>query len=136
MARKSKYTDIYKKTNGKNPIPFPHIVLEEKKEVYFRIVTGFPAILAVKPIMREHFSDDYTGLIASDETWENLMKDLPPHFLIKKEKTVVFLIKGVFPEELILEQYMHNFPSFYKGIVMRCEESFYKLRMKANSLNE
>ena len=136
MERKSKYTDIYKKTNGKNPIPFPHIVLEEKKEVYFRIVTGFPAILAVKPIMREHFSDDYKGLIASDETWENLMKDLPPHFLIKKEKTVVFLIKGVFPEELIFKKYMHNFPNFYKGIVMRCEESFYKLRMKANNSNE
>tara|TARA_Y100000589_G_C27165377_1_gene634539 strand:+ start:742 stop:1149 length:408 start_codon:yes stop_codon:yes gene_type:complete len=134
MTRKSKYTNNYKKSHGKNPIPFPHIVLEEKKEVYFRIVSGFPAILAVKPIMREHFSDEYKGLIASDEIWEDLMKDIPPHFIIEKDKTVVFLIKGIFKEELILSKYMDNFPKSYKGTVMRCEESFYKLRMKANSI--
>ena len=134
MTRKSKYTNNYKKSHGKNPIPFPHIVLEEKKEVYFRIVSGFPAILAVKPIMREHFSDEYKGLIASDEIWEDLMKDIPPHFIIEKDKTVVFLIKGIFKEELILSKYMDNFPKSYKGTVMRCEESFYKLRMKANNI--
>ena len=133
MKRKSEYTDGYKKKTGKNPIPFPHIVLEDKKEVYFRIVTGFPANLAVKPIMREHFPDNFKGIIASDETWKRLMKDLPPHFLIKKEKKVVFLIKGVFPEHLILNKYLPNFPEGYKGMVMRCEESFYKMRMKANS---
>ena len=133
MGRKSQYTDGYKKKYGKNPIPFPHFVLKEKKEVYFRIVVGFPASLAVKPIMREHFPDDYKGIIASDETWEKLMKDFPPHFLIEKEKKVVFLIKGVFPETLIYKNYMPSFPEGFKGMIMRCEESFYTMRMKANS---
>ena len=74
--RKSKYTSGYKRKYGKNPIPFPHIVLDEKKEVYFRILSGFPATLAVTPIMREHFPDDYKGYIASKECWERLMNDL------------------------------------------------------------
>ena len=79
MTRKSKYTHSYKRKNGKNPIPFPHIVLDHKKEVYFRIVSGFPAILAVKPIMREHFPDDYKGYIASDRIWSKLMDELDPN---------------------------------------------------------
>ena len=133
MSRKSVYTNNYKKKHGKNPIPFPHIVIEDRKEVYFRIVSGFPATLAIKPIMREHFPDEYKGFIASDITWEKLMKDLPPHFLIKKKKTVIFLIKGFLPEKIILDKYMTNFPKAYKGIIIRCEETFYKMRMKANN---
>ena len=133
MIRKSKYTAEYKRGKRKNPIPFPHLVKLEKKEVYFKIDSGWPASLTVKPIMREHFPDDFKGIIASDETWKRLMKDLPPHFLVEKEKKVVFLIKGVFPEHLILNKYLPNFPEGYKGMVMRCEESFYKMRMKANS---
>ena len=78
MQRKSKFTNEYKKKYGKNPIPFPHIVLDKKKLVYFRIVSGFPATLAVKPIMREHFPDDFTGIIASVKTWEKLMRELDP----------------------------------------------------------
>ena len=134
MLRKSKFTGEYKKKYGKNPIPFPHIVLHKKKVVYFRIVSGFPATLAVKPIMREHFPDEYKGIIASDKTWEKLMKNLPPHFLIKKNKKVVFLIKGIFPEKNILDQYLTNFPKGYKGILVRCEESFYKMRVKENNI--
>ena len=134
MKRKSEYTDGYKKKIGKNPIPFPHIVLEDKKEVYFRIVTGFPANLAVKPIMREHFPDDYKGIIASDKTWRKLMKNLPPHFLILKDKKVVFLVKGIFPEKITLDQYITHFPDGYKGILIRCEESFYKMRMRENNI--
>ena len=61
------------------------------------------------------------------------MPKIPPHFIVKKESKVVFLIKGVFPEHLILKNYMPYFPKEFKGIVMRCEESFYKMRMKANS---
>tara|TARA_B100000575_G_scaffold239316_1_gene201852 strand:- start:443 stop:634 length:192 start_codon:yes stop_codon:yes gene_type:complete len=61
------------------------------------------------------------------------MPKIPPHFIIKKENKVVFLIKGVFPEHLILKNYMPHFPEVFKGIVMRCEESFYKMRMKVNS---
>ena len=59
--------------------PFPHIVLLEKKEVYFKIDYGWPASLTVKPIMREHFPDDFTGIIASVETWDELMKGLDPN---------------------------------------------------------
>ena len=79
MIRKSKYTAEYKKGKRKNPIPFPHIVIVEKKEVYFRIDSGWPASLTVKPIMREHFPDDFTGIIASVQTWEKLMRELDPN---------------------------------------------------------
>ena len=79
MTRKSKYTSEYKKGKSKNPIPFPHIVILEKKEVYFKIESGWPASLAIKPIMREHFPDDFTGIIASVKTWEKLMTQLDPN---------------------------------------------------------
>ncbi len=61
------------------------------------------------------------------------MIEIPPHFIVEKDQKVVFLIKGVFPENLILKNYMPYFPKAFKGMVMRCEESFYKMRMKANS---
>ena len=61
------------------------------------------------------------------------MPNVPPHFIVEKDNKVVFLIKGIFPKHLILRNYMPYFPKAYKGIVMRCEESFYKMRMKANS---
>ena len=79
MIRKSKYTVEYKKGKSKNPIPFPHIVIWENKQVYFKIDSGWPASLAIKPIMREHFPDDFTGIIASIKTWEKLMKELDPN---------------------------------------------------------
>ena len=79
MIRKSKYTAEYKKGKSKNPIPFPHIVILKRKEVYFRIDSGWPASLTIKPIMREHFPDDFKGIIASVENWEKLMKELDPH---------------------------------------------------------
>ena len=78
MTRKSKYTAEYKRGKNKNPIPFPHIVISEKKEVYFKIDSGWPASLTVKPIMREHFPDDFKGIIASVQTWEKLMRELNP----------------------------------------------------------
>ena len=61
------------------------------------------------------------------------MRKIPPHFIIEKENKVVFLIKGVFPEHLILKDYMPYFPKVFEGVVMRCEESFYKMRIKINS---
>ena len=79
MTRKSKYTAEYKKGKSKNPIPFPHIVKWEKKEVYFKIDSGWPASLTIKPIMREHFPDDFIGIIASIKTWEQLMRELAPN---------------------------------------------------------
>tara|TARA_B100000965_G_C19526150_1_gene728925 strand:+ start:469 stop:717 length:249 start_codon:yes stop_codon:yes gene_type:complete len=79
MTRKSKYTEEYKRGKVKNPIPFPHIVLRERKEVYFKIDSVWPASLAIKPIMREHFPDDFKGYIASDEIWKKLMEELDPN---------------------------------------------------------
>ena len=61
------------------------------------------------------------------------MAKIPSHFIIEKENTVVFLIKGVFPENLILKNYMPYFPQVFKGMVIRCEESFYRMRLKVNS---
>ena len=78
MTRKSKFTVEYKRGKSKNPIPFPHIVILEKKEVYFKIDTGWPATLTIKPIMREHFPDDFKAIIASVKTWEKLMNELDP----------------------------------------------------------
>ena len=79
MTRKSKYTAKYNRGKSKNPIPFPHVVKWNKKEVYFKIDSGWPASLAIKPIMREHFPDDFKGIIASFKTWEKLMKELDPN---------------------------------------------------------
>tara|TARA_B100000212_G_C27123290_1_gene425864 strand:- start:185 stop:376 length:192 start_codon:yes stop_codon:yes gene_type:complete len=61
------------------------------------------------------------------------MPNIPPHFIVEEENKVVFLIKGVFPEDLILKNYMSYFPKVFKGVVVRCEESFYKMRMQINS---
>ena len=61
------------------------------------------------------------------------MPKIVPHFIVEKENKFVFLIKGVFQEHLILKNYMPYFPKVSKGIVIRCEESFYKMRMKINS---
>ena len=61
------------------------------------------------------------------------MPEIPPHFIVETDKKVIFLIKGVFPANLILKNYMPYFPKASIGIVMRCEESFYKMRIKVNS---
>ena len=60
------------------------------------------------------------------------MCKFPPHFLVEEENYAMFLIKGVFTEHLILKNYTPSFPKF-KSTIMRCEESFYKRRIKVNS---
>ena len=64
------------------------------------------------------------------------MKNLPPHFIIQKDKKVVFLVKGIFSEKIILDKYLNNFPKDYQGIIVRCEESFYKMRMEENNISK
>ncbi len=54
--------------------------------------------------------------------------NLPPHFLDKKKKKVVFHIKGVLPVTMAIHTWMKSFPPEYKGVVVRCEETFYHLR--------
>ena len=61
------------------------------------------------------------------------MLKFPPHFIFERENKVVFLIKGFFPEHLLLKSYMPYFPKVFKEMVISCEESCNKLRMKINS---
>ena len=56
------------------------------------------------------------------------MVNLPPHFLDEKKKEVVFHIKGGFPVTMGIPTWMKAFPPEYKGVVVRCEETFYRLR--------
>ena len=56
------------------------------------------------------------------------MTTLPPHFILEKNKEVVFHIKGVFPVTLAIPTWMKSFPADYKSIVVRCEETFYRMR--------
>ena len=55
---------------------------------------------------------------------------MPPHFVIESERQVVFHIKGGFPVTMGIPNWMKSFPEGYKGVVDRCEETFYKLREK------
>ena len=57
---------------------------------------------------------------------------MPPHFIDEKKKEVVFHIPGGFPVVLAIPTWMKRFPDGYKGVTCRCEETFYKLRTKAN----
>ena len=47
------------------------------------------------------------------------MPKIPPHFIVETENKVVFLIKGVFPEQLILKKFMPYFPKLFKGKIIR-----------------
>ena len=58
---------------------------------------------------------------------------IPPHYLDEKNKQVVFHIKGGFPTTMAIPTWMKNFPDDFKGVVVRCEETFFRLRAKANS---
>ena len=53
---------------------------------------------------------------------------IPPHFLNENKKEVVFHIKGGFPVSKAIPTWMESFPAGYKGLVVRCEETFYRLR--------
>ncbi len=55
------------------------------------------------------------------------MKDLPPHFLREKEKEVVFHIPGAFPAPMVNELMQEYFPE-YKSVLIRCAETFYRMR--------
>ena len=55
---------------------------------------------------------------------------MPPHFLDKKKKEAIFHIKGGFPVTMEIPSWMQSFPGDYKGVVVRCEETFYKMREK------
>jgi hypothetical protein len=58
--------------------------------------------------------------------------NIPPHYIDEKNKEVVFHIKGGFPTTMAIPTWMKSFPSDYSASVVRCEETFYKLRGKVN----
>jgi len=62
--------------------------------------------------------------------------NIPPHFLDHKSKEIVFHIKGGYPVTMGIPTWVKKIsaPSDYKAIVVRCEETFYKLRGKVNEL--
>ncbi len=60
--------------------------------------------------------------------------NIPPHYIDEKNKEVVFHIKGGFPTTMAIPTWMKSFPSDYSASVVRCEETFYKLRGKVNEL--
>ena len=60
------------------------------------------------------------------------MNQLPPHFIIERKKEVVFHIKGGFSTRMFIPIFMKDFPEGYKASVIRCEETFYRMREKGN----
>ena len=60
--------------------------------------------------------------------------NIPPHYIDEKNKEVVFHIKGGFPTTMAIPTWMKSFPSDYSASVVRCEETFYRLRGKVNEL--
>ena len=52
---------------------------------------------------------------------------LTAHYWDKKNKQVVFHIKGGFPTKMAIPMQMKRFPSGYIGVGVRCVETFYKL---------
>ena len=57
---------------------------------------------------------------------------LPSQFVDKKNKEVVFHLKGGYPVTMAMPIWMKSFPDDFKGVTCRCEETFYKLRAKVN----
>ena len=57
---------------------------------------------------------------------------LPPHYVDEKKNQVVFHLPGGYPTTLAIPTWMERFPDNYKGVAVRCEETFYKWRAKVN----
>ena len=53
---------------------------------------------------------------------------LSDYVVVKEKKEIVFHIKGGFPVTIRIPIWMKAFPPQYKGVVVRCEETFYRLR--------
>ena len=53
---------------------------------------------------------------------------IPTYFVLENKKKVVFHIPGAFPVKMGIPTWMKYFPANYKGVVIRCEETFYRLR--------
>ena len=58
----------FKSIRQKTSFRFPHIVNEEKKEVWVYIVSGFPTTLAVPHLMKIHYPG-YKSCLCNRETF-------------------------------------------------------------------
>ena len=58
----------FKLMNQKSSFRFPHIVKEEKKEVWVYLASGFPSTLAVTPLMKIHYPG-YRSCLCNKETF-------------------------------------------------------------------
>ena len=65
----------FKLMNQKSSFRFPHIVKEEKKEVWVYIESGFPTTLAVCPLMEIHYPE-YKSCLCNKETFINIGGEL------------------------------------------------------------
>ncbi|WP_320668139.1 hypothetical protein [Prochlorococcus sp. MIT 1307] len=59
-------------------------------------------------------------------------ESIPLHLVLKKSKQVFFHIPGGFPANMEIPTWIKSFPAGYKGIVERCQKTFYRLRAGAN----
>ena len=48
----------------------------------------------------------------------------------EENKQVLFHFKGAYPAKMAMTTWMMSFPNDYKGVVIRCEETFYQLMTK------
>tara|TARA_B100000287_G_scaffold185130_1_gene175073 strand:+ start:394 stop:627 length:234 start_codon:yes stop_codon:yes gene_type:complete len=58
----------FKSKKQKTSFRFPHVVNEEKKEVWIYIASGFPTTLAVPHLIKIHYPG-YKGCLCNRETF-------------------------------------------------------------------
>ncbi len=58
----------FKPLKNKPNFRFPHVVIQDKKEVWVYIASGFPTTLAVTPLMKIHYPG-YKSCLCNKETF-------------------------------------------------------------------
>ena len=61
----------YTENINKSGFFFPHIVIEDKKEIWIYVASGFPTTLAV-PILMKRYYPNYESCICNKETFLSL----------------------------------------------------------------
>ena len=59
---------MFRPLNNNSIFRFPHVVIEDKKEVWVYIASGFPSTLAVSPLMKFHYPG-YKSYLCNKETF-------------------------------------------------------------------
>ena len=58
----------FKLLKNNSTFRFPHVILEEKREVWVYIASGFPSTLALSHLMKIHYPE-YKGCLCNKETF-------------------------------------------------------------------